>query len=220
MHVTGYEVVAATAMCSEILPGYHCDSLTLAGISVAACSWNNTYPPIRSGPGCVLPLAQAYTYCNSDPACGGVSVCGTEPCAEWNAIIKYGGALFGVPPNVAVCSANNPDWASYRKLPGKPRLSRASVPLLCCILFCRTHFCETNASSVVLPCPANGGWSAWSSCLGSSCDGVGTQTRTCTNPAPSGSGATCSGSNSQSCSMPACIWWRFEFPVSRSCLPC
>ena len=49
----------------------------------------------------------------------------------------------------------------------------------------------------------NGGWSSWSSCS-LSCGG-GTQTRTCTNPAPSGGGAPCSGPSSQSCNTHSCI---------------
>jgi hypothetical protein len=43
----------------------------------------------------------------------------------------------------------------------------------------------------------DGGWSGWSAC--SSACGSGTQTRTCTNPAPACSGAGCVGSSSQSC---------------------
>ncbi len=39
----------------------------------------------------------------------------------------------------------------------------------------------------------DGGWSDWSACVD------GSQTRTCTNPAPSGGGASCVGSSTQSC---------------------
>lgn len=52
------------------------------------------------------------------------------------------------------------------------------------------------------PPPVAGGWSAWSSCS-LSCGG-GTQTRTCTNPAPSGGGASCSGDPYQACNTAAC----------------
>jgi hypothetical protein len=50
----------------------------------------------------------------------------------------------------------------------------------------------------------NGNWSAYGSCS-VSCGG-GTQTRTCTNPAPSGSpaGMPCSGSSSQACNTQIC----------------
>ena len=48
----------------------------------------------------------------------------------------------------------------------------------------------------------DGGWSAWSTC--SATCGGGTQTRTCTNPAPSGGGADCVGPSSQSCNTQAC----------------
>lgn len=52
------------------------------------------------------------------------------------------------------------------------------------------------------PAPVNGGWSGWSNCS-ASCGG-GTQTRSCTNPAPSGGGASCSGASSQACNTQAC----------------
>lgn len=50
----------------------------------------------------------------------------------------------------------------------------------------------------------NGNWSAWGSCS-ASCGG-GTQSRTCTNPAPSASpaGVACSGGTSQSCNTSPC----------------
>ncbi|OXE36096.1 MAG: hypothetical protein CGW95_09795 [Phenylobacterium zucineum] len=54
------------------------------------------------------------------------------------------------------------------------------------------------------PPPVNGGWSAWSTC-DAKCDG-GTQTRTCTNPAPANGGADCIGDSSRSCNTkPCCI---------------
>lgn len=53
------------------------------------------------------------------------------------------------------------------------------------------------------PCnPVNGGWSGWSAC--SVTCGGGTQTRSCTNPAPSCGGNGCSGSSSQGCNTQAC----------------
>jgi hypothetical protein len=144
-------------------------------------------PNTDCGTSCVLPLAQAYSYCNSDPACGGVSVCGTENCAYWNSILKYGGTLFGVPPNVATCSANNPDWASYRKAPGP---YSAFTNVLYCI------------HSYSLAAAVNGGWTEFSSC--SVACGIGTKTRSCTNPAPANGGTSCSGSSSQDCSLALC----------------
>lgn len=65
--------------------------------------------------------------------------------------------------------------------------------------------CTTNSSCSGLPAciaPIDGGWSAWSSCS-LSCGG-GTQTRTCTNPAPENGGAQCTGSSSQSCNTQSC----------------
>jgi hypothetical protein len=61
---------------------------------------------------------------------------------------------------------------------------------------CNTQSCSTNAV------PVNGGWSAWSTCS-ATCDG-GTQTRTCTNPAPTNGGVTCSGINWQRCNTQSC----------------
>ncbi|MFZ2831978.1 MAG: hypothetical protein WAZ40_02400 [Minisyncoccia bacterium] len=52
--------------------------------------------------------------------------------------------------------------------------------------------------------PVNGGWSAFGACSVTACGSTGTQTRTCTNPAPANGGATCSGSATQSCSTAAC----------------
>lgn len=51
------------------------------------------------------------------------------------------------------------------------------------------------------PPPVNGGWS-WSACS-ASCGG-GTQTGTCTNPAPANGGAYCTGPSTQACNTQAC----------------
>ena len=48
----------------------------------------------------------------------------------------------------------------------------------------------------------DGGWSDWGACS-ADCGG-GTQTRTCTNPAPANGGADCQGSAQQSCNTQAC----------------
>jgi len=66
----------------------------------------------------------------------------------------------------------------------------------------------SGANRVMTSGPSvDGGWSAWSpaSCPTACGQPASTQTRTCTNPAPSGGGADCSGSTTQSCSAtPAC----------------
>ena len=63
-----------------------------------------------------------------------------------------------------------------------------------------TGTCKTNST------PVDGGWSAWSTCS-VSCGG-GTQTSTCTNPAPANGGKVCVGGDgyvqSQSCNVQSC----------------
>ncbi len=59
---------------------------------------------------------------------------------------------------------------------------------------CNTQSCRSTVT--------DGGWSAWGACS-ASCDG-GTQSRTCTDPAPSGGGAACSGVATQVCHTEAC----------------
>ena len=61
--------------------------------------------------------------------------------------------------------------------------------------------CDSAGSPLPAP-PVDGGWSDFSSCS-VSCGG-GTQTRSCTNPAPENGGAACSGPGSQSCNTQAC----------------
>lgn len=53
----------------------------------------------------------------------------------------------------------------------------------------------------VPPARVDGGWTTdWGSCSATACGTSGTQTRTCTNPAPANGGAACSGASSQTCS--------------------
>jgi len=73
----------------------------------------------------------------------------------------------------------------------------------------------TSFGSIVVDCTAasvgdqmnyipttNGGWSSWSTC--SATCGGGTETRTCTSPAPSSLGAQCVGDSTQACNTQAC----------------
>ena len=50
--------------------------------------------------------------------------------------------------------------------------------------------------------PVDGGWTDWSACS-TSC-GVGTQSRSCTNPTPANGGLGCTGSSTQSCDVGGC----------------
>lgn len=65
---------------------------------------------------------------------------------------------------------------------------------------CNTQPCGGGGATPATP--IDGGWSAWSACS-VSCGG-GTQTRTCTNPAPTNGGANCVGSSSQACNTQTC----------------
>jgi len=62
--------------------------------------------------------------------------------------------------------------------------------------------CSATCQIEQIQTPVNGGWSAWSAC--SAACGGGTQTRTCTNPAPSNGGTNCSGVSYQSCNTQKC----------------
>lgn len=63
-----------------------------------------------------------------------------------------------------------------------------------------------NSCSDLPPTPIAGAWSAWSAC--SATCGGGTQTRTCTNPAPANGGADCVGAASQACNAQSCATLR------------
>ncbi|MDD5720993.1 MAG: hypothetical protein PHT16_00895 [Candidatus Pacebacteria bacterium] len=61
----------------------------------------------------------------------------------------------------------------------------------------------TTPACTPTPTPINGGWSDWSP-QSTQCGYTGTQTRTCTNPAPANGGAYCSGPSSQSYTTAPC----------------
>ena len=61
----------------------------------------------------------------------------------------------------------------------------------------------TTTACYVPPTPINGGWSAWSP-QSTQCGYTGTQTRTCTNPAPANGGAYCIGPSTQTYTTAAC----------------
>lgn len=67
-----------------------------------------------------------------------------------------------------------------------------------------TNVLKTALPLTVTPAtPINGGWSAWST-KNTACGFTGTQSRTCTNPAPQYGGATCTGATTQPYTNPAC----------------
>lgn len=72
-----------------------------------------------------------------------------------------------------------------------------------CEYSCNSGFTwDSVSSSCVLPTPVDGGWSAWSTC--SLTCGGGTQSRTCTNPAPANGGVNCVGPTTGACNTQAC----------------
>ena len=59
---------------------------------------------------------------------------------------------------------------------------------------------SSNNNTVTPPpvaTPVDGGWTSWTPARSNVCMASGTQTRTCTNPAPSNGGASCSGPSTQ-----------------------
>jgi len=73
-------------------------------------------------------------------------------------------------------------------------------------------YCIPSEDACYSPIP--GGWSGWSACS-ENCGG--TQTRTCTNPAPAYGGATCSGVSSQSCNAYGSSGWSSGTNYSGTC---
>ena len=61
---------------------------------------------------------------------------------------------------------------------------------------------EQSITAIDCTSAVNGGWSSWSTC--SKACGEGTQSRTCTNPAPVRGGNPCSGPTTQICNVQAC----------------
>lgn len=57
--------------------------------------------------------------------------------------------------------------------------------------------------------PIDGGWSAWST-PSFECGVSGTQTRTCTNPAPQYGGLDCVGPTTQNYTNASCSWWQVK----------
>ena len=68
-----------------------------------------------------------------------------------------------------------------------------------------------NAPNKTANSCVDGGWSSFGTC--SATCGGGTQTRTCTNPAPAYGGADCVGSASQSCNTQACAVTKYYYVV-------
>ena len=66
---------------------------------------------------------------------------------------------------------------------------------------------KSSRTMLQTPCtstPINGGWSAWTPTTSTCGTGTFTQTRTCTNPAPSNGGANCTGVSSQQVARMSC----------------
>jgi uncharacterized repeat protein (TIGR01451 family) len=116
--------------------------------------------------------------------CGG----GTQTRTCTNPTPAYGGANC-VGDSVRACN----EWACSGSCPTSCGYQGGTIP---------DGQGGTITCPATTPCPIDGGWTSWSAC--SATCGGGTQTRTCTNPAPQYGGANCVGDSSQSCNTHAC----------------
>ena len=106
----------------------------------------------------------------------------------------------------AECAPNHFNCKIGPVIPGSPRNGATGWEWSC-------QGFNGRSASCFEPFPVNGGWSDWSTCS-VSCGG-GTQTRTCTNPAPANGGSPCSGASSKDCNTQACCNSDFQ----DTCLP-
>lgn len=201
----GNGVINAGEECDGAnLGGQNCISQGFTGGSLgcSSCSFNTAGCSSVIVGGCSAPVA-APSYCQwggvvnssywtcppgQNPATGqNCCYTGCTPegnCQSNSCSLLPGYALDGNCFPVPTCS----DSASYCAGTSYPSSPAPCNPA--------TNYCTGTAPVV------NGGWSAWGACS-VSCGG-GTQTRTCTNPAPNSCGADCSGPNSQACNTQAC----------------
>ena len=71
-----------------------------------------------------------------------------------------------------------------------------------CMQLCM-HACMQKLMTIIMACMAvSGGWSDFGTC--SKTCGGGTQSRTCSNPAPGSGGEACVGDATQSCNKQPC----------------
>ena len=99
--------------------------------------------------------------------------------------------------------AYDPSAASWTLFANRFNANRPSTAVLNGKIYALGYQATNQVWSLGAAPAVDGGWSAWSACT-ETCGG-GTQTRTCTNPAPVGTGAPCDGSGSETCNTQACL---------------
>jgi hypothetical protein len=173
------------------LDSQSCNPWACAGTCPTACGYQGGSVPNGSG-GIVActatspcPIDGGWTdWSTCSATCGG----GTQTRTCTNPAPQFGGAN---------CAGNSSQscnsWACAGTCPTNCGFQGGTVP---------NGFGGSVACTATSPCPIDGGWTDWSTC--SATCGGGTQTRTCTNPAPQFGGANCIGDTSQSCNTQAC----------------
>ena len=228
-----------TRTCTNPAPG--CGGSACSGPSLRSCTANARVDGGWSAwsacsPGyCGARGTQTRTCNNPSPSCGG-SACagassrsctGSDPIdggwSGWSACSATACGASGT--QTRTCSLPSPGCGGAACAGASSRSCTASTPIDggwsgwsdCSATACgetgtQTRTCsnpaptcggQSCAGSPSRQCtgntPVDGGWSGWSDCSATACGETGTQTRTCSNPAPACGGQSCAGSPSRQC---------------------